>query len=116
MSRSVPHKARNKRKKKLLRVAKGFRGGKSKLYKVMKQAVARSRMYAYRDRRNKKRDLRGLWIVRINAACRILGGSYSTFINNLKKNEVVLDRKILAHLAATDFDAFKSVFSKVTTG
>lgn len=116
MPRSVPHKARNNRKKKLLRAAKGFRGGKSKLYKVMKQAVARSRMYAYRDRRNRKRDLRGLWIVRINAACRMLGGTYSTFMNNLKKNDITLDRKILAHLAATDFEAFKSVFDKAVSG
>ena len=115
MARSIPHKARNKRKKKLLRAAKGFRGGKSKLYKVMKQAVARSRMYAYRDRHNRRRDLRGLWIVRINAACRMLGGSYSTFINGLKKNDIVLDRKVLAHLAATDFDAFKTVFEKAAT-
>lgn len=116
MSRAIPHKARNQRKKKLLRVAKGFRGGKSKLYKVMRQAVKRSRMYAYRDRRNKKRDLRGLWIVRINAACRILGGSYSVFMGSLKKQGIVLDRKILAHLAATDFAAFKSVFEKANAG
>ncbi|MCK5266713.1 MAG: 50S ribosomal protein L20 [Spirochaetes bacterium] len=110
MPRSVPHKARNKRKKKLMRAAKGFRGGKSKLYKTVKESVARALMYAYRDRRNKKRDIRGLWIIRINAGCKMLGGSYSRFIAGLKKNNIILDRKILAHIAATDFDTFKNIF------
>jgi len=116
MSRSIPHKARTKRKKKLARAAKGFRGGKSKLYKVMRQAVNRSLMYAYRDRHNKKRDLRSLWIIRINAACRMLGGSYSRFINGLKKNGIILDRKILAQIAAADFDTFKAIFEQAQAG
>ena len=114
MARTQPHKARNNRIKKLKKRTKGFVGAKSKQFKMMKQAAARGDMYAYRDRRTKKRDLRALWIVRINAGCKILGGSYSKFIGALKKKEIILDRKILAHLAATDFDVFKAVFEKAT--
>lgn len=116
MARSIPHKARSKRRKKLNQETKGFRGGKGNLYKSMKESVARSLMYAYRDRRNRKRDLRSLWITRINAACRQLGGTYSRFIDGLKTNNIVLDRKILAQLAATDMDAFRSVYEKAVGG
>lgn len=116
MARSTPHKARNKRRKKLARMTKGYRGSKSKLYKSMKEAAARALMYAYRDRRQRKRDMRGLWIVRINAACRMLGGSYSRFIYGLRKNNISLNRKMLAHIAATDFDAFRKIYEQATAG
>ena len=112
MPRSTPHKARMKRRKKLAQQTKGFRGAKSKLYKSMKEAVARSLMYSYRDRRNKKRDLRRLWIVRISAACKQAGGSYSTFISSLKKNNIILDRKVLAQIAAEDTQTFNEIFKK----
>ena len=112
MPRSVPHKARVKRKKKLTQQTRGYRGAKGKLYKSMKEAVARSEMYAYRDRRNKKRDLRRLWITRISAACKQAGGSYGTFISNLKKQNIILDRKVLADIAARDEEAFKAIFDK----
>jgi large subunit ribosomal protein L20 len=115
MPRSTPHKARMKRRKKLSQQSKGFRGSKSKLYKSMKEAVARSLSYAYRDRRNKKRDLRRLWIVRISAACKQLGGSYSTFIDSLKKQNIILDRKILAQIAAEDTETFNAIYKKAVS-
>lgn len=114
MSRTIPHKARQSRRRKLLQLTRGYRGTKHSNYKLMKQAVNRARAFAYRDRRNRRRDLRGLWIVRINAACRMLGGSYSRFMDALKKSNVVLDRKVLAHLAATDFVTFKAVYEQAS--
>nr|MBP7402003.1 50S ribosomal protein L20 [Clostridia bacterium] len=93
--------ARN-RHKKILKAAKGYFGHKSKLFKVANQQVMKSGNYAYRDRRNKKRDFRKLWITRINAAARINGISYSCFMNGLKKADIRLDRKVLADIAVLD--------------
>ena len=94
------------RRKKVLKKAKGYFGGRRKLYRTAKETVLRAGAFAYRDRRQKKRLARGLWIVRINAACRELGLSYSVFMNRLKKAGVTLDRKILADLAMNDPGAF----------
>ncbi len=91
---------------KILKQAKGYFGHKSKLFKVANQQVLKSGNYAYRDRRNKKRDFRKLWIQRINAAARLNGLSYSRFMNGLKKAEIGLDRKILSDIAITDPKGF----------
>lgn len=98
--------ARNKRKKKVLKEARGYFGGRSKLYRPAKNAVERSWSYAYRDRRRKKRDFRRLWITRINAAARQNGLSYSRFVSGLKSAGVELDRKMLADLAVREPQAF----------
>ena len=98
-------KARRRRKK-ILKLAKGFRGGRSKLYRTAADSVDKALQYAYRDRRTRKRDFRSLWIVRINAAARLNNLSYSRFINGLKRENVGLDRKILADLAVSDPNAF----------
>ncbi|MFW5980106.1 MAG: 50S ribosomal protein L20 [Bacillota bacterium] len=100
------NKAR-KRRKKVLKLAKGYFGAKSKLYRPANQAVMKSLDYAYRDRRNKKRNFRRLWITRINAAARKEGLSYSRFINGLKKANIEIDRKMLAEMAVNDEEAFK---------
>lgn len=97
------------RHKKILKLAKGFRGSRSKLFRTANQAVMKSLKYAYRDRRNKKRDLRRLWIARINAAARQNGLSYSRFINGVQKAGITLNRKYLADIAARDAAAFKAV-------
>jgi large subunit ribosomal protein L20 len=94
------------RRKKVLKKAKGYFGGRRKLYRTAKETVLRAGAFAYRDRRRKKRQARGIWIVRINAACRELGLSYSTFMSGLKKAGILLDRKILAELAMNDPAAF----------
>ena len=94
---------------KILKQAKGYFGHKSKLFKVANQAVMKSGNYAYRDRRNKKRDFRKLWIQRINAAARMNGLSYSKLMNGLKKAEVALDRKILSDIAITDPQGFTAL-------
>ncbi len=106
MTRATNNVAAHRRKKKIMKRAKGFYGGRSKLYRTAKESVNRSMAYAYRDRRTRKRDFRRLWIVRINAAARLFGLSYSLFINGLKKAGVALDRKILADIAARDLDTF----------
>jgi large subunit ribosomal protein L20 len=98
--------ARHKRKKKIMRAAKGARGGRSKLYKSAKENVERGLRYAYRDRRNRKRDFRRLWVVRINAAARTYDLSYSRFMSGLKKAGVEINRKMLADLAVRDPAAF----------
>ncbi len=98
-------KARRRRKK-ILKLAKGFRGGRSKLYRTAADSVDKALQYAYRDRRTRKRDFRSLWIVRINAAARLNNLSYSRFITGLKRENVGLDRKILADLAVSDPNAF----------
>ena len=95
-----------KRHKKVLKQAKGYRGARSRTYKVAKQAVMRAGQYAYRDRRQKKRVFRSLWIVRINAAARENGISYSKLIAGLKKGNIELDRKTLADLAVNDKESF----------
>ena len=101
------------RHKKILKLAKGFRGSRSRLFKVANQAVMKSLKYQYRDRRNKKRDLRRLWIARINAAARQHGMSYSRFINGVQKAGINLNRKFLADLAARDAQAFAQLAAKV---
>ncbi len=95
-----------KRRKKVLKLAKGFRGGRSKLYRTAADAVDKALMYAYRDRKARKRDFRRLWIARINAAARLNNLSYSKFIHGLKIANVELDRKILAELAVSDPSGF----------
>jgi len=95
-----------KRHRKMLKLAKGYFGAKSKLFKMAKQAVMKSLNYAYNDRRLKKRDFRSLWIARINAAARINGLSYSRFISGLKKSGIELNRKVLADMAVNDAAGF----------
>lgn len=95
-----------KRRKKVLKLAKGFRGGRSKLYRTAADAVDKALMYAYRDRKTRKRDFRRLWIARINAAARLNNLSYSKFIHGLKVANVELDRKILAEMAVSDPSGF----------
>lgn len=103
-------KARRRRQK-VLKLAKGFRGGRSKLFRTAADAVDKALMYAYRDRRQRKRDFRKLWIARINAAARMHNVSYSRFISGLKKAGVALDRKVLADLAITDPTGFAQIAS-----
>jgi large subunit ribosomal protein L20 len=100
---------RKNRRKKILKLAKGYYGQRSRAHRIAKQAVDRAGKFAYRDRRQRKRDLRGLWIVRINAAARQHGLSYSRLMAGLKKAGVGLDRKVLADLAVTDGNAFARV-------
>ena len=100
------------RHKKVLKQAKGYFGKKSKLFKVANQQVLKSGNYAYRDRRNKKREFRRLWIVRINAACRLNDINYSRFMNGLKKAGIELDRKVLSDIAVTDAAGFTSLVEK----
>ncbi len=97
------------RRKKILKTAKGFRGGRHRLYRTAKQAVMKAGMHAFASRRLKKREMRALWITRINAAARMNGISYSRLINNLKKASVDLDRKSLAQLAVSQPEAFKNL-------
>ena len=101
-----------KRHKKVLKQAKGFRGARSRTYKVAKQAVMRSGQYAYRDRSQKKRVFRSLWIVRINAAARENGITYSKLISGLKKAKIELDRKTLADIAVNDKEGFSILVEK----
>ena len=101
-------KARRRRNK-VLTLAKGFRGGKHRLFKTAAEAVDRALCYAYRDRRVKKREFRQLWIARINAAAKQNGVSYSRLINGLTKNSIALDRKVLSNLAIVDPNAFTAV-------
>ena len=95
-----------KRRKKVLKLAKGYFGAKSKLFKTAKEAVMKSGQYAYIGRRQRKRDFRRLWIARINAAAKLNGMNYSTFMNGLKKAGIVMNRKMLAELAVNDAAAF----------
>jgi large subunit ribosomal protein L20 len=101
------------RHKKVLKQAKGFRGRRKNVYRVAKQAVMKAGQYAYRDRRQKKRQFRALWIARINAAVRELGMSYSTFMAGLKRANIDIDRKVLADLAVADKAAFAKIASQV---
>ncbi|MCG8567671.1 MAG: 50S ribosomal protein L20 [Desulfobacterales bacterium] len=103
-------KARRRRNK-VLKLAKGFRGGRSKLFRTAADSVDKALMYAYRDRRAKKRSFRKLWIVRINAGARMNGLSYSRFINGLKKAGCEVDRKVLAELAVSDPAGFSQLAS-----
>jgi large subunit ribosomal protein L20 len=100
------------RRKKILDQAKGFWGAKRKNYRSAKESVERAMVYAYRDRRNRKRDFRTLWNVRINAAVREFGMSYSVFMHNLKKANILLNRKMLSNLAANEPDTFRAIVEK----
>ncbi len=106
VKRGVTARARHK---KVLKKAKGYYGARSRVYRVAKQAVIKAAQYAYRDRRQRKRQFRALWVIRINAAARLSGLSYSRFMNGLKKIGVELDRKVLADLAVND----KTTFAKL---
>ncbi|MCV3453427.1 50S ribosomal protein L20 [Campylobacter sp. FU_520] len=109
MARVKTGVVRRRRHKKVLKLARGFYNGRRKHFRKAKEQLERSLVYAYRDRRRKKRDFRRLWIVRINAACRLNDISYSRFINGLKKAGIELDRKILADLAMNDAAAFAKI-------
>ncbi len=100
------------RHKKILKQAKGYYGARSRVYRVAKQAVIKAGQYAYRDRRQKKRQFRSLWIARINAGCRDNGMSYSRFIDGMNKSSIEVDRKVLAELAVNDKAAFTAVVEK----
>ncbi|MBO0615259.1 MAG: ribosomal protein [Pseudomonadota bacterium] len=100
------------RHKKILKLAKGYYGARSRVYRVAHQAVIKAGQYAFRDRRQKKRQFRALWIVRINAGARLFGLSYSRMMNGLKKANISLDRKVLADLAVHDITAFGAVAEK----
>ena len=101
-----------RRHKKILKQAKGYYGARSRVFRVAKQAVIKAGQYAYRDRRQRKRQFRRLWIARINAAARINGLSYSRFMNGLKRAEIMLDRKVLADLAVREQAAFAAIAEK----
>ena len=102
-----------RRHKKILKAAKGYRHGRRKLVKLAKEAIVKAGQHAYRDRRRKKRDFRSLWIIQINAACRLNDIKYSTFINGLKKQKIELDRKILADLAENEPEEFRKLVERV---
>lgn len=106
VKRGVTARARHK---KVLAKAKGYYGARSRVYRVAKQAVIKAAQYAYRDRRQKKREFRALWIIRINAAVRALGLSYGEFMNGLKKSAIQIDRKVLADIAVHDKAAFTAL-------
>jgi large subunit ribosomal protein L20 len=113
MPRSVNTVASRARRKKILKQAKGYFGRRKNVWTVAKNAVEKALLYAYRDRRNKKRNFRALWITRINAGARLHGMSYSQFMGALKKNQIELNRKVLADLAMNQPEAFKALVEKV---
>jgi large subunit ribosomal protein L20 len=112
MSRAVDGSKRKNHRKKILKLAKGYWGRRHSNYKTAKDAVAKGLSYAYRDRRDKKGDFRRIWIIRINAACREEGISYSLFIHGLIKAGITINRKALAYLASQDTSAFKAVAAR----
>ncbi|MBT4779826.1 MAG: 50S ribosomal protein L20 [Polaribacter sp.] len=113
MPRSVNSVASRKRRKKILKAAKGYFGRRKNVYTVAKNAVEKGMLYAYRDRKNNKRNFRSLWIVRINAAARLHGMSYSQFMGKIKANNIELNRKVLADLAVNNPETFKAVVEKI---
>ena len=113
MPRSVNSVAKRARRKKVLKQAKGYFGRRKNVWTIAKNAVDKAMLYAYRDRRNKKRTFRALWIMRINAGARAHGLSYSQFIGKLKTHNIELNRKVLADLAVNNPDAFKAVVEKI---
>jgi large subunit ribosomal protein L20 len=115
MARATNAPASRKRRKNLLKHARGYFGNKSKLYRYAKEAVHHAWQYAYQARRRKKSDFRGLWIVRLNAACRNAGISYSRFIEGLKAANIELDRKVLSDLAVRDEAAFNKLVEQART-
>ncbi|MGB5370772.1 MAG: 50S ribosomal protein L20 [Flavobacteriaceae bacterium] len=113
MPRSVNAVASRARRKKVMKQAKGFFGRRKNVWTVAKNAVEKAMLYAYRDRKTKKRNFRGLWITRINAGARLHGMSYSQFMGRIKANNIDLNRKVLADLAMNHPDAFKAIAEKV---
>jgi len=113
MPRSVNSVASRKRRKKILKQAKGYFGARSKVYTVAKNAVEKGLTYAYRDRKTKKRNFRSLWITRINAGARTHGLSYSQFMHKLSQKGIELNRKVLADLAMNEPEAFKAIIDAV---
>ncbi len=113
MPRSVNSVASRARRKRIMKQAKGYFGRRKNVWTVAKNAVEKGMLYSFRDRKNKKRTFRGLWIQRINAGARLHGMSYSQFIGKLKANNVDLNRKVLADLAMNHPDAFKAIVEKV---
>ena len=113
MPRSVNSVASRARRKKILKQAKGYFGRRKNVWTVAKNAVEKAMLYAYRDRRTKKRNFRSLWIARINAGAREHGMSYSQFMGKVKSNNIELNRKVLADLAMNNPDAFKAVVDKI---
>ncbi len=113
MPRSVNSVASRARRKKVMKQAKGYFGRRKNVWTVAKNAVEKAMLYAYRDRRNKKRNFRSLWITRINAGARMHGMSYSQFMGKVKSNGIELNRKVLADLAMNHPDAFKAIIEKV---
>jgi len=116
MPRATNNPAAKRRHKKVLKAAKGNYGGRSKLYRTAKETVQKGLTNAYRDRRARKRDFRKLWIIRINAAVRLYGLSYSRFIDGLNKAGIKLDRKVLADMAVRDSEGFKKIVETVKPG
>lgn len=112
MARVTNSPASRKRRKKVLKYAKGYFGNKSKLFRYAKEAVQHAWQYAYIDRKKKKANMRGLWIVRLNAACREAGITYSRFIEGLKAADIQLDRRALSEIAIADAVAFKALVAK----
>jgi len=113
MARAVTGRVHKKRAKSILKKAKGYRGGRSKLYRPAKNAVIKALQYAYIGRKQKKRNFRKLWIARINGICRENEISYSLFMDGLKKLNIVLNRKTLANMAIVDINSFKELIDKV---
>ncbi len=113
MPRSVNSVASKAKRKKILKQAKGYFGRRKNVWTVAKNAVEKGLVYAYRDRRNKKRNFRSLWIVRINAACKEHGISYSEFMHKAKKKNINLNRKVLAYLAMNNQNAFEAIIKAV---
>ena len=113
MPRSVNSVASRARRKKILKQAKGYFGRRKNVWTVAKNAVDKAMLYAYTDRRNKKRNFRALWIARINAAARLNGMSYSQFMGKIKSNKIELNRKVLADLAMNHPEAFKAITEKI---
>ena len=113
MPRSVNSVASRARRKKILKQAKGYFGRRKNVWTVAKNAVDKAMLYAYRDRKTKERNLRALWIARINAAARLNGMSYSQFMGKVKANDIQLNRKVLADLAMNHPEAFKAVVDKI---
>ena len=112
MPRTKASSTAHKRKKRILKNAKGYRGARGSLLRIATEAVERGWQFAYRDRKNKKRTFRNLWIIRINSAVRPFGLSYSQFMGRLKKADVVLDRKVLADMAVNDPDGFRHIIEQ----
>ena len=113
MPRSVNSVASRARRKKVLKLAKGYFGRRKNVWTVAKNAVEKAMLYAYRDRRTKKRNFRSLWITRINAGARLYGMSYSQFMGKIKDKNIELNRKVLADLATNNPDAFKAIVDRL---